>query len=595
MVRVWMVSAIVAMLGVAASSAQSNLGISGTVFAAPASSLRNTVVIACRLENDTCDEARSGIQELNASTPSATYRIDNLENAAYLMLAWRDLNGNGEADAGDEIGMYRQGGKPALLTPPASKIDLRLQRFNGDLDTLLAQAGDPSSVAQPVTPVPNPNGLTFTGRVLSRANSSLSGTQVFAAIFVDDNFDSSRTKGVRLNDNGTFTIANLEKTGYGLFAWRDTSADGNLGAGDEIGVYTSSGKPTLATPPLANLTLQLRPYSSEEFDAMRDLFLPVTASSTTASSSVNDTTNGAINFKIPQGWRGTGGGNYVATFGKPDPNQPQGRLDVTIFPPRAKNGSLSTQTRAVWQAETKGQLDVPGQTGALFLRRLPSGLNVGVTFGTVRRTDNSTQDQFNRILGVYSVMFLVEHGNQVTPIFFKMTRADVSYAYITQETEGRATMLEFMRSVKAAKPVTVPALYTEKDFVGKWLETSGTYNATNWYTANGVYSTSTYVSTAFTLKLSFQAGGTGTYYASLVTVNTGAANTQTENEKSRWRIMGDQIVIERPASGRKSLYQLYGIGKDVRGQSIILTRYLVGNETTADLDSSPDDTWVVDK
>jgi uncharacterized protein (DUF2141 family) len=589
--RVWIVGAILGALGWAGSSAQSNLGISGTVFAAQGSSVQNAVVIACLLENDTCNESKTGVQQINANGSSVAYRIDNLENAAYLMLAWRDLNGNGEADTGDEIGLYQQGGKPALLTPPASRIDLRLQRFTGDLDTLLAQADDPSSVApqqQPVTPAPASSGLTFTGRVLPQPNSSLIGTQVFAAIFVNDNFDSSRTKGVRANDDGSFTLSNLEKTRYALFAWRDASDDGKLGAGDEIGAYLSSGKPALTTPPLTNITLQLRPFSSSEFDAVRNLFLPANTSSNSL------TPNTTISFKLPQGWRSTGGGNYIAAFGKDDTIYRQGRLDVTVFPARAKSGALLEQTRAIWKSETKGALDVAGTQGAVFARRLPSGLNVGVTFGTARIFDNAGQDRDFPKLSTYSVMFLVETGNQVTPIFCKMTRAESSLGYITYETEGRPQMLEFINSLKSTKPVNVPPLYTEKDFVGKWKETSGTYNATDWYNASGIYSTSTWTSTAFTLKLDFKKGGVGQYFAQLTTVNTGVFNTQKEDEPMKWRISGDQMVIERPGSKRKSSYQLYGIGKDARGKPVILTRYLVGNQTIADLDSSPEDTWVVD-
>jgi uncharacterized protein (DUF2141 family) len=576
-------------LSLSASEAQSNLSIAGTVFAASGSSVQNTVVIACLLENDDCSDSRSGVQQLSSNGSSATYQIGNLENATYLMLAWRDLNGSGEADAGDELGVYQQGGKPTLLKPPVSRVDLRLQAFNGDLNALLAQADAVAPTPQPVSPAPVSSTSSFTGRVLPQPNSSLVGTQVFAAIFVNDTFDTKRTKGVRVNDNGGFTLSNLENARYALFAWRDSSGDGNLGASDEIGVYTVNGKPVLVAPPLNNVTLQMRAYSSAEFNAVRDLFLPV------AASTPGNAVNAVIGFKLPSGWRSTGGGNYVAAFGKDDTIYRQGKLDVTVFPPRAKNGTLLNQTRAIWKSETKGALDVTGQQGAVFARRLPSGLNVGVTFGTARIFDQSAQDRDYPKLSTYSVMFLVETGTQVTPIFFKMTRAESGLGYITYETEGRPQMLEFMRSVKSLKTVTVPSLYTEKDLMGRWKETSGTYNATDWYNPSGTYSTSTWVSTAFTLRLDFRPGNVGRYFAQLTTVNTGVFNTRTEDEAMKWRIAGDQVIIERPAVKRQSVYQLYGIGKDARGKPVILTRFLSGNPTIADLDSSPEDTWVADK
>jgi uncharacterized protein (DUF2141 family) len=583
-------------------SAQNAVAVTGTVYAVSGGNLQGVVVIACLLENDMCSDARSKASAIGGDQ-SIAYRLDDLEaGESYLMLAWKDVNGSGEADAGDEVGVYAQGGKPVLVVPPAAGINLRMAQFSGDLDALINQAEDASSTPAPqpqqqqAPAAPAQGGLTMTGRVLPNGPSSLNGTQVFAAIFANDQLDQTRTRGVRANTDGTFTIPNLERTRYALFAWRDANGDGRLGAGDEIGAYQSAGKPVLATPPLGNVTLQLRAYSSSAFDSVRDLFLPAQpASSSGASSGVSRTTNGAVTYTIPAGWTGTGNGNFVAAFGKDDTIYRQGRLDMQVMPPRAKVGDLATQARAIWQAETKGSLDHQGQKGAAFVRRTASGLNVGVTFGTAGSFDNSANDKEFPKLSNYSVLFVVETGAQVTPIFFKLSRAETSLGYMTYEREGRPLMLAFMRTVKSAKPVTVPPLYVEKDFVGKWKQTSGTYNATNWYTPNGVYSTSTWTSTGFTLLLTFKSGGSGHYFAQLTTVNTGIANTQKEDEPLRWRIVGDQILIERPGSGRKSIYQLYGRGKDARGDPVFLTDLMYNDQKVADLDASPEDTWVVNR
>ena len=588
-------------LGLLVTRAQTGTAtVSGTVFAVAGGDLQAVNVIACLLENDTCSDSRSVVQAINGG-PSAKYQLSGLEaGESYLMLAWKDVNASGEVDEGDELGVYTRSGKPALVAPPAAGIDLRMTQFNGDLDALLAQAEDNAAVTPPVTvapppaPAPSSSGLTIAGRVQPKAGGSLQGALVIAGVFVDDKLDLKNAKASRVESNGAFSVANLEKKRYGLFAWRDLDGNNAISDKDEFGVYASSGRVALATPPLSGVTLQFKVAGLKDYDAMRDLFLPTPAPTIVSNTAPS---NSALTYTILKNWQSVGGGNYVADFGKDDTIYRKGRLDVAIMAPRAKAGNLATQTRAIWQAETKGTLDFEDRKGAVFLRRTASGLNVGVTFGTVGSFDNSANDDSLRTLGVYSVLFVVETGTQVTPIFFKSTRAETSlgFQFSTAVREGRPQMLEFMRSVKSIKPVTVPPLYVEKDFIGKWRETSGTYRATDWYNSSGFYSTSTYVQTAFTLKLNFKSGGTGQYFAQLTTVNTGAFNTQTEDEAMKWRISGDQIIIDRPKSGRKAIYQIFARGTDAAGKPLFLTDYLPGNPTVADLDASPEDTWVVDK
>ena len=585
-------------LGLLVTRAQTGaVMVSGNVFAVAGGNLQSVTVIACLLENDTCSDSRSVVQAINGGS-SAKYQLADLEaGESYLMLAWKDVNASGEVDEGDELGVHTQGGKPALVAPPATGIDLRMAKFNGDLDALLAQAEDNTAVTPPPAapaPAPSSSGLTISGRVQARAGGSLQGALVIVGVFVDDKLDLKNAKGSRVDANGAFSVTSLEKKRYGLFAWRDLDGDNAISAKDEFGVYSSSGRVALATPPLSGVTLQFKAAGLKDYDAMRDLFLsapaPTTSSNTAPSSS-------ALTYTIPKNWQSTGVGDYVAEFGEESSLKAKGRLDVAIMAPRAKAGNLATQTRAIWQAETKGMLDFENRKGAVFLRRTASGLNVGVTFGTIGSFDNSANDDRLRTLAYYSLLFVVETGTQVTPIFFKFTRAESSlgFQFSNAIREGRPQMLDFMRGVKSVKPVTVPPLYVEKDFIGKWKETSGTYSATNWYTQSGFYATSTYVQTAFTLKLNFQSGGVGDYFAQLTTVNTGAFNTQTNDERMKWRINGDQIIVERPKSGQKTIYQLFNRGKDVAGNTIFLTDSLYGNQTTADLDASPQDTWAVDK
>ena len=603
MTRVLAVALTILTFGLLVTRAQTGAAtVSGTVFAVAGGNLQNVTVIACLLENDGCSDSRSSVQAMTGGS-SARYQLTNLEaGESYLMFAWKDINASGEADAGDELGVYTRSGKPALIEPPATGIDLRMTKFSGDLDALLAQADDNTTAAAAAplpapSPAPSSSGLTITGRVQPRAGGVLKDTVVIAGVFVNDDIDPKNSKAARVDASGAFSIVGLEKRRYGLFAWRDLDGDGSIGVKDEFGVYAPSGRIALVTPPISGVTLQIKSGGYADLDALRDLFLPTPAPTTSSGSvSSNVTAAGAaLSYTIPKGWRSTGGGNYESEFGDERVSSGIGELDATIFAPRAKSGSLATQTRAIWQAETKGTLDFQGQKGAVFLRRTASGLNVGVTFGTIGSFENTGQPNNRAQLNIYTVLFVVETGAQVTPIFFKMTRAEQRYLYLTSEKDGRPQMLEFMQSVKSVKSVTVPPLYVEKDFIGKWKQTSGTYRATDWYNSSGLYSTTTYLQSAFTGLLTFKSGGTGQYFTQLTIVNTNNANTRTEDEPMKWRISGDQIIIDRLKSGYKNIYQIYARGTDAAGNPVFLTDYLPGNQTITDLDASPEDTWVVDK
>jgi hypothetical protein len=149
--RISVLALLAALLPAGITFSQGAGAITGTVFAASGHDLSNAVVIACFVANDTCDDKQSKAVAVSGKGSSAPYKLEGLSSASYLMIAWRDLNNSGEVDASDEIGVYSQDGKtPSLVKPPAQKIDLRLQAFDGDTDKLFSspQAQNP--------PAPNP-------------------------------------------------------------------------------------------------------------------------------------------------------------------------------------------------------------------------------------------------------------------------------------------------------------------------------------------------------------------------------------------------------------------------------------------------------
>lgn len=112
------------------SLAQSN--ISGTLYA---NEVEGFVIIGCLLDLTTqdCDYDKSPYVTIEQSGSSAPFQLENAPTGNYLVIAWKDTNGNGqlEDDGSDEVGYYGDSSnEPALVTAPASNIDIRLTANN---------------------------------------------------------------------------------------------------------------------------------------------------------------------------------------------------------------------------------------------------------------------------------------------------------------------------------------------------------------------------------------------------------------------------------------------------------------------------------
>ena len=112
---------------IALSFAQS---ISGILYA---DNVQGFVVIGCLLDVNTqdCDYDKSPYMTIEQSGSSATFELENAPAGNYLVIAWKDTNGNGNLEEQDEVGYYVDSrGEPALVTAPASNIDIRLITSN---------------------------------------------------------------------------------------------------------------------------------------------------------------------------------------------------------------------------------------------------------------------------------------------------------------------------------------------------------------------------------------------------------------------------------------------------------------------------------
>lgn len=102
--------------------------ISGTLYA---DDVRDFVIIGCLLDLSTqdCDYDQSPFVRIESGGTSATYTLPDATLGNYIIIAWKDTNGNGvlDDDGSDEIGFYVDANsEPALVTSPASGIDIRI-------------------------------------------------------------------------------------------------------------------------------------------------------------------------------------------------------------------------------------------------------------------------------------------------------------------------------------------------------------------------------------------------------------------------------------------------------------------------------------
>jgi hypothetical protein len=106
--------------------------ISGTLYA---NEVKGFVIIGCLLDLNTqdCDYEKSPYVTIEESGSATAYTLPNAPAGNYLVIAWKDSNGNGqlEDDGQDEVGYYLDpNNEPALVSAPASNIDIRLTTTN---------------------------------------------------------------------------------------------------------------------------------------------------------------------------------------------------------------------------------------------------------------------------------------------------------------------------------------------------------------------------------------------------------------------------------------------------------------------------------
>lgn len=184
------------------------LGLSGTVYAPEGEDIAGTVVVACFVQGEDCDEAKSQTVEITQSGSSAPFNFASLGRDTYMLFATKDVNGNGtHFEDGDFYALY---GADGNVTPPAPGIELRL--------TVLGASPSSSTTT---TPTDETQLNTVTGIVLDTQGRPIEGAKVW--------IEPALTTGlveVRTGADGRYTATSLIDVPYYAKAWTEVQYNG---------------------------------------------------------------------------------------------------------------------------------------------------------------------------------------------------------------------------------------------------------------------------------------------------------------------------------------------------------------------------------
>ena len=120
------------------------------------------LIIGCLIDLATSDCNYEKSQSATVNQDS-TYILSNLEPGQYIMIAWRDTNGSGDLEEGqDEIGYYTDAnGEVSLITAPASNINITVGN-SAATNPLTTNPPDTANNPLSTTQAPNSNSIIGT-------------------------------------------------------------------------------------------------------------------------------------------------------------------------------------------------------------------------------------------------------------------------------------------------------------------------------------------------------------------------------------------------------------------------------------------------
>lgn len=218
--------------------------VQGTLYA---SEVWGFALIACHydLVLQDCDEELSAVEPVTGTGTSAAYRFDGLADGVYLIIAWKDLDGDGEFDFGgeDEVAFHADAaGDPVFVALPATGVDVVSESWT----TLMAGLGS----------------TTLTGTLHA---DDVSGFMVIACAIHPSTqaCDPDRVMVHEVEHGGTsavFRLALPDTSEYLLIAWKDVNGNGELEeeGPDRLAYWrNAAGEIAYLSPPAGDLSLRV--------------------------------------------------------------------------------------------------------------------------------------------------------------------------------------------------------------------------------------------------------------------------------------------------------------------------------------------------
>jgi serine protease len=98
----------------------------------PPATIAGTYVFGLYIDEDgNLDETKSTYIRILRDGRSAPYTLRDLSPGTYLVAAWKDVNGNGDVDDGDYLGVYVDPQGNYLVRPPRTGVDFSVDLVQG--------------------------------------------------------------------------------------------------------------------------------------------------------------------------------------------------------------------------------------------------------------------------------------------------------------------------------------------------------------------------------------------------------------------------------------------------------------------------------
>ncbi|MFC4453919.1 hypothetical protein [Deinococcus sonorensis] len=259
-----------ALIGNLETQARGDGSTTGTVIVPQGYDVRGVVVLACRFGTDDCYSA----SQVQLSGRHARWRLDGLADEGHQLVAWADLNGNGEVDGPDLMGTYLNTARDnfGFVRPGLGNITISLTPLSD-----LATADKPQPKRPPApdnvfknTSVRNIAGRWTTQNRVTRLSQGFTTGTVFGGATVQAGWDWTPTQvrqdvDLLIRPDGTFRSVTFTQD-------FQSESCATLTTVEQVGTVSLSG---------ANLTFNVARRAFREIDTCQPSFnrwgtLPVT-------------------------------------------------------------------------------------------------------------------------------------------------------------------------------------------------------------------------------------------------------------------------------------------------------------------------------